>query len=327
MSLRCEYRQESVAEVLRSDRVLGVVSFLPGQYCGDDPRVASTSLIRIDDEYCCEAWLSDTPVEYGVDESTGLGWSCNEEILWVSVKMSETPGTDMTELSYQAYSRLLDFISSRGYPNVVRAWNYFKDINKGEGDEERYKQFCLGRHNALIEHEYLDRYFPAASALGCHEGELIVYMIASKEKSVQVENARQVSAYHYPRQYGLRAPSFARAAYKSWARSADMYISGTASIVGYESQHQGDVLAQLALTLENISALVDQVNEIDPMEKIDARFGLDLLKVYIRHQADYPLIRKKLEEQYGHIPALYLQADVCRQELDVEIEGVGSIHL
>ena len=47
-------------------------------------------------------------------------------------------------------------------------------------------------------------------------------------------------------------------------------------------------------------------------------------KVYVRHAADLPLIQSQLHTQ---AQVLYLLADVCRQDLLVEIEAVGRATL
>ena len=48
-------------------------------------------------------------------------------------------------------------------------------------------------------------------------------------------------------------------------------------------------------------------------------------KVYVRQPKDLPLIRAQLESALGPAAALlYLQADICRQDLAVEIEAFGG---
>jgi hypothetical protein len=72
----------------------------------------------------------------------------------------------------------------------------------------------------------------------------------------------------------------------------------------------------------NIGALLDEANRVVG----SARFSVaDLkLKVYVRRPADLPAIKAALSQTLSpatHI--LYLQADVCREDLLVEIEAVG----
>ena len=50
---------------------------------------------------------------------------------------------------------------------------------------------------------------------------------------------------------------------------------------------------------------------------------LALVRVYIKHQEDYAKVRAVCEELLGELPTIYAEADVCRPELLVEIEGVA----
>jgi chorismate lyase/3-hydroxybenzoate synthase len=94
------------------------------------------------------------------------------------------------------------------------------------------------------------------------------------------------------------------------------FISGTASIVGYETLHQGDVEKQTYETLLNIHALLQQIPHYDPAQ------GRMLLKVYVRHPDDLPMIRAKVQTEFGHgCKAVYLHSNICRSDLLLEIEG------
>jgi enamine deaminase RidA (YjgF/YER057c/UK114 family) len=103
----------------------------------------------------------------------------------------------------------------------------------------------------------------------------------------------------------------------------NLFVSGTASIVGHETIHQGDVGAQTRETMANISALLDEVNRVVGA----ARYRLDGLKfkVYVREPADLGAIEGALSRSLpSSIPIVYLQADVCREDLLVEIEATGE---
>ena len=48
-------------------------------------------------------------------------------------------------------------------------------------------------------------------------------------------------------------------------------------------------------------------------------------KIYVRRPADLPLIRRELDAALGaRARRVYLQADVCRSDLAVEIEAAGG---
>ena len=192
------------------------------------------------------------------------------------------------------------------------------DINKGVGDGERYKQFCLGRYEAFAEFAYTQGQLPSACALGHDGGDTIIYLLASKTPGRHFENPRQMSAYRYPREYGPESPSFARATLTNWGEACQLFISGTASIIGHQSKHVDDFGAQLKVTCENIGLLVSHV-----MESLGHKMPrMSMLKVYLRNRADLDEARYYVAEYFGaDTPVVFLRADICRKELLVEIDG------
>jgi enamine deaminase RidA (YjgF/YER057c/UK114 family) len=137
-----------------------------------------------------------------------------------------------------------------------------------------------------------------------------------------IENPRQTSAYHYPPKFGRHSPIFSRACVWGEAGGGRLFVSGTASIVGHETIHRGDVIAQTRETMVNIGALLEQANRLVG----SSRYSLDglKLKVYLRNPADLPDVEATLAELLQPAASIvYLQADVCREDLLVEIEAVG----
>lgn len=298
------------------EHLLTRFAFDPEGIDADDPAQVLIPLKRLSETPLVEIWESPTPVNSG-NEGT-IAWNSNDEVLFMHLR--EAQSDDIASQTELAYARLSELQKRLGYPCSLRYWNVFADINEGEADAELYKQFCLGRGQALKVDDGVEKRLPAASALGGRQPELMVCVLASKQPGQQIENPRQVSAYKYPRQYGPRSPSFARATLKNWNNSEqDLFISGTASIVGHETLHIGNPLAQLDETLTNIESLLSNTS------KTHGRYNLgdmDYLRVYIRHAEDYAPIREKLEARIGRdLPIIYLHADICRADLLVEIEG------
>jgi len=50
---------------------------------------------------------------------------------------------------------------------------------------------------------------------------------------------------------------------------------------------------------------------------------LALVRVYIKRQEDYELVRNICECRLGELPTIYAVADVCRPDLLVEIEAIS----
>ena len=122
-----------------------------------------------------------------------------------------------------------------------------------------------------------------------------------------IETPRQVSAFRYPERYGARAPLFARAT----LACGMLFISGTASIVGHESRHAGDVAAQADEMLRNLEALLSQARRLGcALSPAELR-----AKLYLRHPRDGDVVRERLRAAGLAAPV------ICRPELDVEIEA------
>ena len=233
-----------------------------------------------------------------------------------------TPLELATELAYREIYASLAALES---PHLVRVWNYIPDINLQTHGLERYRQFNTARHDASRAcGRAVEGNVPAASALGAAaHSPLTIYFLASRRAPAFIENPRQVSAYRYPAQYGPRSPAFSRATVLGEGAEAMLFVSGTASIVGHRTLHAGDPAAQTRETLVNIQALLDEAARRSGSGNL--RLETLAYKVYVRQPKDLPLIRAQLESALGPAAALlYLQADICRQDLAVEIEAFGG---
>jgi len=256
-----------------------------------------------------EVWRSAKPLESG--RYSRVRYRRSEDVLFGSISLTEDAG--LPTATEEAYREVFAAVNELGYPHIARIWNYLPQINVETDGLERYRQFNSARRKASIAYRReLTGNVPAACALGSATGSpLVVYFVASRQAATAIENPRQVSAYDYPPQYGPK-PAFSRAS----VLGDILFISGTASIVGHETIHVGDVAAQTRESLANIEALLAEAK----------RFSLDCLtyKVYVRNRADLPVIQSQLDARLGpRARVLYLQADICRLDLLVEIEAVG----
>lgn len=315
-----EYRAGPAADVL------GVATFNGTLLDESDP--AEAPLVRVrtpvlcGDADVCEVWRCGEPLTAGAHNRVRFRRS--DELLFGCIAVVEEDPGGLHAATTLAYEEICAALDASGYPHLLRVWNYLPDINREAAGTERYREFNTARQQALRgSGRLLTGNVPAASALGAATGSpLVVYFLAGRTAPTFVENPRQVSAYHYPRQYGRHSPVFSRAALVRQRGCLALFISGTASIVGHRSTHVGDIAAQTRETLVNIEALLTQANAA----AAGTRFDLGSLagKVYVRRPADLPIIQAQLA------PALaagarfvYLQADICRQDLSVEIEAAA----
>lgn len=264
-----------------------------------------------------EHWTVKGRVERGRDDD--IGWARNDQVLFGQIAPRDRePYARQIE---DAYARIVSFVRAQGYPQLLRCWNYFGGIHEGEGDAERYRQFCAGRHRELAKEAGFETKLPAATVIGSNEPGTLIYFFASRVPGLQIENPRQVSAFRYPREYAPLPPSFSRAVLKRWGDEPQLFVSGTASVVGHATRHPGDAPAQLREALANLRALLDAAAQASGDAK---RIWKPVaLKAYVRERASLAATRALLEEVLGpDAPVLYLQGDICRTDLAVEVEGL-----
>jgi chorismate lyase/3-hydroxybenzoate synthase len=252
-------------------------------------------------------------------------WQHDGQWLLARLDLHAQADVPLADLVQQGYLDLFKALRETGFTHPLRLWNYLPQINGELGGLERYRHFNLGRQQAFLEAgQAAFEGAPAACALGTHGGPLCIRVLAGRGQVLPLENPRQVSAYRYPSDYGPRAPTFSRAALADvGAGRLLLLISGTASIVGHATLHAGDPTAQLNETLNNLQALVDVASAHG-----SARFALQDLHctVYLRHPEHLEPVRQGLQQRLGTDAALlrnavYLQADICRRDLLVEIEA------
>lgn len=313
---------EQIAAVLAQQRghVLGCVGFGtpdPAPEHGSIPFV-HVDMPVVGSNHACELWLSPEPVRN--DRRGAISSARNGEVLFGCLEIPAGDGVDYDTLIYEEYCPIFDYIDDLGYPNLLRAWHYLPDIHGEERSMERYKRFSLGRHEAFVARgRAVSRDAPAASAVGKRAGNTVIAFLAALRPGTPIENPRQVSAYSYPAQYGPRGPTFSRALFTTWNGVPQLYVSGTASIFGHLSRHEGDAAAQADETILNLRSVMDEARGL-----IDVDGGADMLfKAYLREPALRPLVEARLRAAFGDAPAiLCLQADICRRELLLEIELV-----
>jgi chorismate lyase / 3-hydroxybenzoate synthase len=310
----------------RARGVLGALHYGSGtQPHTDDPADGVDMPLLSGLPACIDVWRTGGTFLAG---RTGrVRWRHNGCWMWGAVELHDTADepVSLESQAYQAYTDIFAALKETGCANLQRLWNYLPAINADGGGLERYRQFNTGRQRAFLEAgSSAFEGAPAACAIGTRGGPMRVRFLAGLGLPVPVENPRQVSAYRYPKSYGPTSPSFSRAALiDAGAGRVGLLISGTASIVGHQSMHTGDVAEQTRETLRNLQAVIDAAHT-----KTSARFAVPELEcaVYVRRPSDEPQIAQVLHDALGvdasmlrH--AVHLEADICRGDLLVEIEA------
>lgn len=327
--LQVEYAHVAAPSSLMDDDTLAVFGFGDAAPHSDDPRylrvplqphAAATGARGPHAGHApYEIWHANAPVAHGRDGA--IRWASDGQLLFGAIEVDEDDD-GIEAAACRAYARVVAFTRGSATPHLLRVWNYLDAITLGDGDAERYRAFCVGRARGLGDFDA--QTLPAATAIGrCDDARTVqVYWLAAHTPGTPVENPRQVSAYRYPRQYGPQSPTFARAMLPPPGSAMPLLLSGTASIVGHATQHEGALLAQLDETFANFDALLAAACAREP--SLPPRFGSGTrLKVYVRDRDDLDIIADALDRRFGDaVPRVLLHAAICRRELAVEIDGV-----
>ncbi|MFE9658410.1 FkbO/Hyg5 family chorismatase [Streptomyces sp. NPDC005955] len=305
--------------------VLGVVRFNtePASPVLDDgyPSVSVHATETTDGGFA-ELWTSELPTEAGRQGS--VSYAHDGEYLFAACRIPEM--ADYTAASESTYTEALRLAEGLGYPHVFRIWHYISRLNdENASGLEVYREFCVGRARAL-ERFAIGRDMPAATVIGSRSGGIVIYFLANRSGHRRnLDNPRQVRPFHYPSTYGPRSPNFARATYLTQGTGVErIFVSGTASILGHRTTNVGDVEGQCRLSLDNVAHLVGAQNlaahGISPGSSLS---DLRSVKVYVRHQSDIARVQQVCREMLSpSADVVYVNADVCRADLLVELEGI-----
>lgn len=272
-------------------------------------------LAPLDPSCDATAWISDQAPRVS-HPSDSLTLTQTDHLLFGTVHL---PSERIEQATKQAYRSIQKTIQQHPGFRLLRLWNFFPQINGEDEGIERYRLFSRARHDVLASSGYrMSSDLPAASAVGSKEGPLVIHFLAGNGDMTTLENPRQVSAYRYPRTYGPRSPSFSRAVIHSSEQGRQLFLSGTASIIGHETIAPTDPEMQTRVTLDNLSTLLECAH----YPSMQTLGGSASWVVYIRNPAHIDLIRPLITDHlHTDSRIVYLQGDICRKDLMVEIEG------
>ncbi|MDB5304550.1 MAG: hypothetical protein JWM97_2099 [Phycisphaerales bacterium] len=236
---------------------------------------------------------------------------------------------------YRAVARALQ---AGPAPHPVRIWNHLPQIHAPAGEGlDRYMNFNAGRFKAYSDWfggtSAFECLVPTASAVGHQGKDLVVHALGSRSPGVAIANPRQVAPYHYSRRFGPRPPCFARATALpgDCGRPGLIFVGGTASIRGEDSIHPQSLVRQTQETFDNLAHLIRAADrasggaeDFSAGERAEWLERFRELRVYHMREADRLAIAAMVEEAFSPtVRVEYVQADLCRAELLVEIEGLA----
>lgn len=236
-------------------------------------------------------------------------------------------GEDLTQTTEQqaeqAFQCLEETLRETGFTldSILRQWNYIEEITAFAGTDQHYQAFNNVRSMHYGQTQWPTGY-PAATGIGTHFGGVSIavdaaLLTASDAFAMPIDNRLQVAAHAYSGEVLEEAnqrkatPKFERAKCLTCGKERLVYVSGTAAIRGEESLKQAGLARQLEVTMENIKELIGSA-------------PLVYLRVYLKNPADYVNTTRLLEDYALAIPITFMWADVCREELLIEIEGLAK---
>ncbi len=224
------------------------------------------------------------------------------------------------------------------FGNIVRQWNYIPSIlsvNKFENSTLQNYQIFNDIRAFYYNPGSFKNGYPAATGIGSGYGSVTIDFIAvNSEEDISVMPVKspvQQSAYNYTEKVlegealstesGKKPPLFERGKLISYPDKNYVFISGTASIKGEKTISVGDVKEQTKITIDNILELTMKKN----MESIgvmgDDSPTYDYVRVYMKNRDDFNEVKQVVEQQMKVKEIIYVEADICRNNLLVEIEA------
>ena len=324
---------------------MSILNHLLGQNSDIQAPVSLVSQPPFEDKVMMEAWMMD----YQEIEMTFTFKRSNQ----ISVLQIDNP--EYSLLISSQYSEKLDTFkqnaletfnlldtslaeSNFNYNEIVRQWNYIENITMFDSVSDKnlqnYQTFNDLRSLFYGKSDFLNGY-PSATGIGIENGGCTIEIIALKEKKGNdihtVTNSHQVDAHNYSTTVlignaideinKISTPKFERGKSILFREDGFLFISGTASIIGEETVFPDNVEKQTLTTFQNIDHLIS-VNNLNQC-KIGAISipKLTNFRVYLKNESDYPIVKSLCDKHFGILGGIYVKADICRNNLLVEIEA------
>jgi enamine deaminase RidA (YjgF/YER057c/UK114 family) len=236
--------------------------------------------------------------------------------------------------AFDQMKAILD-VEGMSFDHVVRQWNFIGNILEIKNGFQNYQVFNEVRSEFYQKYRTIHGY-PAATGIGMKLGGVILDFCAIMPKGAvtikPIDNPNQVNAYEYGQEVlkgvagkgksAKHPPQFERALLMTGKIRSTLFISGTASIIGQDTMGIEDIEKQTVVTIDNINKLTDQKSIGQMITNSDIEWGkFILLRVYVRNQEDFAKVKTICNEHFPGVPAIFIESDICRDNLLVEIEA------
>ena len=229
----------------------------------------------------------------------------------------------------QMFERASRILQAQGatYRDVARTWIYISDILDWYGGfnfarTAKYGEFGLiPDRSAQPGADWL--YLPASTGIqgdNPHGAACVMDLLAlsgspeARAMVTQITNVRQKDAFKY-------GSAFSRGVAIGESDAVHTYVSGTAAIDEQgKSLFPGDCRAQVHCTLDNVEAVVAQTGA--------SLQDICQATIFLKRAEDLSVYRQVAQERgLAEMPAIYVLADVCRDELLFEMDTIAALPL
>jgi enamine deaminase RidA (YjgF/YER057c/UK114 family) len=244
---------------------------------------------------------------------------------------------DTRSAAESAFDQMHAILEAEGmsFNNIIRQWNYIGNILEIRNGFQNYQVFNEVRSEYYHKYRTIHGY-PSATGIGMKYGGVIIDFCAVKPNEAvmvkPIDNPNQVNAYEYGQQVlkGMpcvgtsvkHPPQFERALLLSRKVKSTLFISGTASIIGQDTIGIDDIEEQTRVTIENINRLADRNRFGQLVAGEDVEWGnFILVRVYIKGQEYFSKVKEICNELFPETAHVFIESDICRDNLLVEIEA------
>lgn len=250
-----------------------------------------------------------------------------------TIEADETACEKSAERSLTALFNNLEHFGFN-FHDLLHTWYYIPQITAYSNQKERYQIFNKYRKEIFAKQSdpgHPVAFFPASTGIGCDNACVQTSAVAFRSDALisshAMENGHQVPAYEYPQHESIEPPLFSRGMCLRSKKSAMIFVSGTASILDAKTVCENDIAGQTRQTIKNIHSLLVQ-NAIKHRLASPGKIGesIQYATIYIKQEADYPVVKEICRKFFGDIPILFVKADICRSNLLVEIECICCMH-
>lgn len=256
------------------------------------------------------------------------------------IAVSKSFTGDIERDSIRCFSQIQAFLNDSNlvFGQVVRQWNYIGQIGSISQDQVNYQIFNNVR-TTYYSNSSFEKGYPAATGIGMDYPGIIIKVWTFEpfqgNQIFAIDNPKQVPAYCYskevltknlkPTECICATPKFERGKAIKTNDGLVLLVSGTAAIHGEESVDFDTVEVQTEITINLILQLTGLSNlkryEIDAFQ---GKPVCNSLIVYLKYMEDTSKVLPILQKNFPGIEAVITKADVCREELLVEIECILS---